>query len=994
MRRILFFLLLLLPISESYAESLDDLAENILQRISEHEGPNDATCWTTVRMMESFSAGKDISFEASLLKIEALKTLTYKLWRNSSAVSSSCLVRREDILASLSPEVRELLSNTDDTQLSISQHDYERITEGYRTLLSITQDALTNSGIFSGKREIDIAPLDTEARELFAKLISRLSLALLKRAEDFTVKHASPTIGINEIKESYRHFSSLILEKSQTSACSQQKSSVNAIQLTKQNIKNKIAALKTRNSEVWKTVPDDEYAPLKLLNRLARVEINAKQYLLIKKRLKESIRFLLRGGEPMRSDTNIPFGALTLEHSGPDRSAPLDLVTVSNAIRNIFPVTTHRNGDVEIVLTPSPSSANFKGKENAPKTNRVVTLQAQYLDSVRDTTIHWQLLDELYSEPEIKSALDPFAAEFLAERISEMVFYLMQAYELFPRPDWLVDETGVPVFTMFVDDFLYIPALRESPAPNNWDGPKKWLKAEKRLFADVTPKSGLDSVLCKNPLSKYEPTMHLYMGAGVTAEDYNNDGLVDVFLPGEGCNRLYKNTGDFRFADVTKEIGLENQSYDSRQAIFADINNNGEQDLFVIHSNSPSRLYRQKDGKFLEITESSGISSGVGAHSGFFFDYNNDGLLDLYVLHYGNELPNMAGRNGEKNQLYKNNGNYTFTPVSSKALVDSPAWSLAGTAFDANGDGYQDFFLANDFGHDELFLNNQDGTFREVAEEYGVADRGSGMNATVTDINYDGKPDLFVTVIEMFTRSLRFTLPTRETLLPLDDRILRSSFYLAGNQLFVQGENTNEFSQARDNYLQPGDMGWGWSANFFDYDNDGDLDLYIANGWIPRSLATDQRNILYLREGDKLQRVDPRKDDPAFLPSNSRAVAQADFDNDGFTDLLVTNYESWPKLLRNNSKRAKQSSIRVKLIGEESNRSAIGATIALSSPGIPKQRKYITAGGNYLSQSPALQSFTVKDADATFEITWPNGEKQKLSGVYKNGAYIEIKENT
>ncbi len=354
---------------------------------------------------------------------------------------------------------------------------------------------------------------------------------------------------------------------------------------------------------------------------------------------------------------------------------------------------------------------------------------------------------------------------------------------------------------------------------------------------------------------------------GISAADYDGDGLPDLFF-GDGVRcRLYRNLGadaggSPRFVDVTAKTGLDGVDQ-ANAGLFADIDNDGDQDLLITRYLAPNRLYRNNGaGFFEEVSAQMGVDAVTASSSAVFFDYDRDGWLDLYIGAFGDafkripRLPFFA-RNGEPNRLYRNDRGQRFVDVSEEAGVADTGWTLAVTAGDYNGDGWSDLLLANDFGRKCLYRNNGDGTFSEVAKQAGVLDFSGGMGALFADFNDDGLQDLYTSNIKSNQR----WFGEDQTVAQYIRNVMRTAWiwrdfseYRAlyglvgsawpelgkqvgeGNSFFLNnGDET--FEELKDSHANQ--AGWGWSVVAFDFDNDADLDIYAANGWISNTPETD-----------------------------------------------------------------------------------------------------------------------------------------------------------
>ncbi len=333
--------------------------------------------------------------------------------------------------------------------------------------------------------------------------------------------------------------------------------------------------------------------------------------------------------------------------------------------------------------------------------------------------------------------------------------------------------------------------------------------------------------------------MDVYGQQGLAVGDYDGDGLEDFYLtqPGGLPNRLFRNLGNGQFADVSAEAGLDALD-GSSAAFFSDVDNNGTQDLIVILSTGQPLLFLNGGSGSFRLSRM-GFPVGVrpGAVGGCLGDYDLDGYLDLYVTAYlwpnaASQLPRpyYDATNGPPNVLYRNLGNATFEDVTSRTGLgeNNNRFSHACTWADYDQDGLPDLFVANDFGRKNLYRSQGDGQFRDVAEEAGIEDAGAGMSVAVGDYDGDGWEDVYFG--NMWSSAGRRVTMQRDFKLDSPDApkdIYRR--HARGNSLF-----RSERSDFEDVTIASGvEMGrWAWCSDFLDFDNDGNLDIYIVNGFV------------------------------------------------------------------------------------------------------------------------------------------------------------------
>jgi hypothetical protein len=475
-------------------------------------------------------------------------------------------------------------------------------------------------------------------------------------------------------------------------------------------------------------------------------------------------------------------------------------------------------------------------------------------------------------------------------------------------------------------------------------------------------------------------------GSGAAFIDYNNDGLLDIFLlSGKGgTNRLYRNDGNGHFTDVTSETGLISDGW-SQGVCAGDFDNDGFTDLLVT-SWGGLALYRNIGGRrFENVTKQAHLEqSRLRYNTGCaFLDYDNDGRLDIFVANYVKfdfastpkpgenpycwyrDLAVNCGPRGlpfDRNILYHNNGNGTFTDVSDSSGISKPdqSYCLSVLTGDFNQDGRTDVFVACDQTPSLLYINRGDGTFSEEALLRGTAfdENGkamSGMGVASADYDGDGKPDIFRTNFS----DERETLYRNRGAAEFDDVTVAAG--MAHNTRFV-----------------------GWGCGFLDFDNDGWKDLFLANGHVfPEvdrlkiDIHYKDRAILYRNNGNGTFADISERAGPGILERHAaRGVAFGDYDNDGSVEVLINNQNEPPSLLKS-ARKPTGNWVTLKLEGTISNRSAIGARVRLTTGG-RTQIDEIRSGGSYLSQNDLRLHFGLGSAAKIdrIAIDWPGGVHQ------------------
>lgn len=449
---------------------------------------------------------------------------------------------------------------------------------------------------------------------------------------------------------------------------------------------------------------------------------------------------------------------------------------------------------------------------------------------------------------------------------------------------------------------------------------------------------------------------------GVAVADYDRDGDLDVFIVSihryeKGNNqtwsRLLRNDGSGNFTDATVGAGLFDEIEvlrsgwmgDRMSASWGDYNNDGFADLFL-GNDGPDQLWKNNgDGTFTRATEEAGITGCSDCYSsnGVWWDYNNDGYLDLYVSDWL-----------KRNRFYHNNGDGTFQDLSIPSGLEDHSKTWASLPIDVNQDGLIDLYNVNDFGANYLFVNQGDGSFAELTEEYDLQNRGDGMGVDVGDLNNDGKFEIYIT-------NIYDHLP---------------------NPLFFQQEDGTFRDLAASFGVE--NTGWGWGTRFFDFDHDMDEDLYVVNG-MNLSAGRGDRNFFFENQDGMFQNIAPQlgMDDETI----GRGLEVFDIDGDGDLDAMLGNREApmalYKNLLIENSDDAKNW-IKIELRGVESNYYGVGSTIEVNCGGIYRFRHY--SGVNLMGQSLKPIHIGLDKHDYVHEIgvTWPNGEKEFFIGGEAN----------
>jgi len=512
------------------------------------------------------------------------------------------------------------------------------------------------------------------------------------------------------------------------------------------------------------------------------------------------------------------------------------------------------------------------------------------------------------------------------------------------------------------------------------------------IFEDVSHKSGIDKFQHRSG-TPAKSTIIEVPGSGVALLDYDNDGWLDIYLlngstvaalkgqePAPKAMLLHNNH-DGTFTDVTAKAGVANERWGFGVAV-GDYDNDGWPDIYVANYGKNRLYHNNHDGTFSDVAEKAGVALGGWSAGPSWGDYDHDGRLDLFVPGYAKFDPDHAqscefmgtklscgplGMEGETDHLFHNNGDGTFTDVSAAAGVSDPKgyYGFASTFVDVDDDGWVDLLVANDSRPNYLYRNRHNGTFEEVGYLSGFALTEDGrpmasMGIAVGDYNRDGRVDFYVS---NFSDDYSVLFKNE------GGGILSDVTYQAG-------------------LVEPTIPFLKWGTGFLDFDNDGLLDIFVANGHVfpiidKQNWGTTwaQRPQLFRNlDGTKFQEVPPAAGSGLADVIPARGAAFGDLFNDGHIDVVINNLDSTPTLLRNVVKNGNHW-VGFHLIGgPKSPRDAIGAKVFVTAAGF-RQRAEVFSGGSYGSNSDPRVHFGLGTASKVdkVEIQWPSGTKQEMS---------------
>jgi tetratricopeptide (TPR) repeat protein len=539
----------------------------------------------------------------------------------------------------------------------------------------------------------------------------------------------------------------------------------------------------------------------------------------------------------------------------------------------------------------------------------------------------------------------------------------------------------------------------------------------------------------------------VYGNHGIAVGDIDNSGFDSFYVcqPSGLPNRLYRNRGNGAFDDITERSGTGILD-GTASALFVDFLNRGHQDLLVVRSGGPLLFVNNGNGhfearpdafQFAKTPQGTFTSAAVA-------DYNRDGLLDIYLCVYSYyqgldqyqfPSPYYDAQNGPPNFLFRNRGDGTFEDVTSASGVDqnNNRFSFAVAWCDYDNSGWPSIYVANDFGRKNLYRNNGDGTFTDVASAAGVEDYGPGMSTCWLDYDNDGRQDVYVANMWL-NEGKRIT--ASDAFLPQTDPAIRAIYqkHNAGNSLYRNAAKDSFEDKSKEAGVQMGR--WSWSCAAWDFEHDGSSDLYVANGFVsganhhdllsffwrqvaqrsaqPRGASGDyemawnainelvrsdyswsgyERNVFFANNGDGtfsdvsgVLGLDFRDD--------SRAFALSDFDHDGRLEFVLKNRTGPQLRILRNDLEGIGGSVAFRLRGHTSNRDAIGTSITIES-GAAQQTKFVSAGSGFASQHTKELFFGLgSSAQAiSIRVSWPNGAVARYQHIPVNHR-VEIEEGS
>lgn len=1022
-----FALVFIFAVATSAMAQSTDGVDAIVDAIRTLEGKSDPKCHATATRLENFMYGTPLSENAREKKVILQKALILDLWKQASTraanegnddVSGDLMQKliRERLAYEVTSEGHVAVPLGEGREIELIERDvrqYSSVAYALRAILAVQQDVLLDP-------TLSLRALSPEAISELKRFIDIRTLAALSEGDRLARSEDRPEVDDGIFTRAWNSIGTAPAQISIEVASAPRPSEV-----LRRIIRQKLASFSEYNK-----VSD----PLFYSN--TRVFYARHEWPSESEKIQEVTR------EFSRVMMNFVAAAL--------------IDSEKRALGEESPIIRERH-----VSETWAHQAPFRINEfedvlyfyNLPREQQI-SIEAYDADSFRDSGLHWLLIQQVIDHPSmnLRTDADPFAAELLAEGVAQMGVLVFRVAGGIAReegaPALAASHVAAAETEIARRMKLQLETPERAPAPQARriaSAPSR--TSGDRFFTDTSDSSGIDFVhRTSDWLSRFQRSFLYsthgapdsprpggdaaahdvapsFSGSGVAAEDVNGDGIHDVLMVGGAGNRLYLGSGEGIFTDATEAAGISPHGSDGhpgepRQPLIADFDNDGFQDILITYVNAPHRLYRgHGDGRFTDVTKTAGLGGeGLVGGPAAVFDYDNDGRLDVYIGYYGNYVkgdgPNLARRNdnASPNRLFRNEGDMRFTDVTASSGTGNRGWTQAVTHVDLDADGWQDLIVGNDFGVNAWYRNQGDGTFVDVASEWGTDLPSNAMNVGVAELNGDTYPEIYISNILTMVKDEKYVLPSEDTRMKLNYQKLSTMRIVGMNHLFASVANESgvrryELSEAVDRGETA--TGWAWDADFFDFDLDGDDDLYVTNGlneynqyaaqfavdredgtrqtWM-FSVHPQEKNVFFVNETGKLR--NRSSESGADFSGNSRSAAYVDIDYDGDLDIVVNNFHSPATVLRNESASTDRNWLKLSLVGDpdlKTPRDAIGARVEVRLPDGRRLVRWIQGGTGYLSMHPREQHFGLGSAGAAdVTVIWPGGVRQEL-GVLDAG---------
>ena len=990
----------------------------VINEIGELENYRDPKCHATASRLEDFMYGTPLTPKARNARIDFQKDFIRRIWLTYSRKLDKNKTEDPALFKAITSEVFTFSNNEKEDilihfkngeNITVKHNDYRQyssVAYALRAILSVEQSFLFE--------EESLASLNENAIEYFKKVIDLAVLATLQKADQISRENNQNQIteehfnqAVNSLFNELKHESSLTKEPKDVA--SQQ-----AV-ILKEIIDKKLASY-------------DQYNKINQSVFLRNVQVYFSR--------------IPWPEDPKLSDSLKIFYTETMVQFSKD----LLLMSQSNALKSNEKIIQYSHAFDAVQLYLPHVITNLEDVIFFPKfsNSEQLYIEAYDFDAFRDSGWHWQYLLSALKDDNMQLGLapDPFALEMIVEGIAQFAVLLFRVggedahhkgQEYLTKANL---ENGIQLLQSKITKHASYNSERSDNA-SIISSPKIELDS-KVPFKEVEHGLGIDFIhkssdwlsrLIRGYIIKEDEGLArlsippAFSGSGIASEDINNDGWLDVLILSGSGNKLYLNENGESFVDITDSSKIDwaypdGTKAEPRQPIIADFDNDGLQDIFISYANENHRMYRnvgQLTFEDLTSTSNFGGAELVGG-SATAFDYNNDGLLDIYIGYFGNyingELPTLSrtNTNGGKNQLFENLGNFKFKDVTDESGTGNLGWTQVVSHSDINGDGYQDIIVGNDFGTNAYYINQKDGTFLDKSKELGTDKPSFTMGIGISDLNKDLIPDYYISNIVVMEKDDKYVLPNQETTQHFNINSLSNMRVVEANDLFI----SYKMDSLIPHYVLSDQIGrgfsstgWSWDADFFDFDNDGDDDIYCLTGMNPYNIygegsdyyGTDSNkdkklmfaqshgdeNILFSNNEGKLSIVE--KSGGLNYNGTSRSAVYLDIDNDGDLDILTNEYHGKSKLFINQLKPKNTNWIKIKLesLNNETNRDAIGSKIIVRTPDGNIQYKQLSSTTGYLSSHPKTLHFGLgRNNECELKIIWPNGLEESLTIINVN----------
>jgi len=942
------------PASADFGMSVDPLLSAIEQLESDH----DAKCQSSANRFEDFLFGTPLSEAARSASVELQVQLVRELWARASqaalhdgeSVIQPHRVRREVekiVTVDRSADGEWRISFPDAPSLAIPEiraTQYASIAYSLRALLAVQQDFLVSGGA-------PLLDLEPESIDELRGALDAMAMSALELADREARERSEYEIGESRLREAWARLLPAVAENGgkpdpadRVEAPTTAEGRAHALALLDGIVERKTAAYRSYNNL------EDRDAIRLLVFNISR--FYARQP--VSSIIDERRRLVATLSKKLGAFS----GELLREAERRARAAGGPLIRSAEATAAVQQLIPNSIDEFEDVLV-------FGRLADSER----ITLEAFDCDSFRDFGRHWQSLRRAaHASPSSSILPDPFAAEVLAEGISQYGVLLLRVAGLIAR------ESGDTVRLQPADLEAAVPiihdrASRHHAAPeipetqsriasvSTPSGGEREDANASPFFSDVTAAVGADfthrsATWLGEFRHKQLKTPPTFSGGGVAAEDVDGDADVDLLFVGGAGNALLLNDGHGAFTNATREAGIEWMRADgthaeARNPIIADFDNDGRQDILITYVNDANRLYRNVGGaRFEDVTQDSGLGGErLVAGPAVVFDFDSDGLLDVYIGYFGDylhgEVPTVDrnNQNALPNRLFRNLGGLRFEDVTEGSGAADVGWTQALSHVDFDRDGLQDIIVANDYGRNSFLRNLGSGKFENAAPALGVIKAYHSMNVGIADLNDDDFPDIYISNLAMLVKDNKYVFPDVNTPIDFDLRSMARMLIKESDMFYMSHLEQGRLARyvpSKNVERGSSSTGWAWDAEFLDFDHDGDDDLYLVNGtndfntfsmvYRPfdpevktRELLLDHRresNVFFLNEDGKLKNASLQSG--ADFAANSRSTAYLDYDDDGDLDIAVNNFHAPATVLRNDADKRERGWLKIRLVGDPS----------------------------------------------------------------------------